>query len=151
MVKELSDNIDKGKTRGWVLYDAECPFCLGLLERFRLQIEAAGFLAAPLQSDWVRERLSVPDDQLLAEMKLLLPSGDVYGGAEAIFHFARSMPSDVRPVWAWAVVILGKLPFARALARAVYKRVAARRHCLAGQCSINAREQARAGGRICAR
>jgi predicted DCC family thiol-disulfide oxidoreductase YuxK len=150
MRTEWSDNFDRGKTNGWVLYDAACPFCLGLLERFRPQIDAAKFRTEPLQSDWVRERLKLPQNQLLAEMKLLLPSGEVYGGAEAIFQFAASMPSDVRPVWAWAVVISGKFPFSMNLGRALYRRVAARRHCVSGQCSITARDHDHAGGRICA-
>ena len=54
MHNELSDNFGKGKTQGWTLYDGACPFCLRLLERFHPQIEAAGFLAEPLQSAWVR-------------------------------------------------------------------------------------------------
>jgi predicted DCC family thiol-disulfide oxidoreductase YuxK len=135
---EMSDNYDRRRVRGWILYDAECLLCLALLQRFRLQIETAGLLAEPLQSDWIRARLKMPEDHLLDEMKLLLPSGEVFGGADAFVRLARAIPAAARPWWAWGIVGLSKFPFAKILGRAVYRRVAARRYCKSGKCLIPA-------------
>ena len=84
------------------------------------------------------KRLKLPDAQLLAEMKLLLPTGEVYGGAGAIFRFASLIPKGDRPVWAWLVVLYGKLPFAHSLAGTIYRSLAERRYCVSGECPVEA-------------
>ena len=109
--------------RGWVLYDGDCAFCLGMVRRFRAVVERRGFCLAPLQTPWVRERLALPDDELLAQMLLLTSDGRL-GGADALVEIARHI------WWGWPLFALSKLPGARPLLAAGYCWMARRRHSL---------------------
>jgi predicted DCC family thiol-disulfide oxidoreductase YuxK len=131
----MSDGFDKRLGRGWVLYDASCSFCLDLLARTRFTLESGGFRPEPLQSLWVRERLDLPKDRLLEEMRVLTVEGRILGGADALVHLATAL--DRRPWWAWLLVTAGKMPFGMRLLRAGYRWIAARRHCRQGACTID--------------
>jgi predicted DCC family thiol-disulfide oxidoreductase YuxK len=131
---ELSDSVDRKRLRGWVLYDAECGFCLSILARVQDTLQAGGFQAEPLQSPWVRERLKLSDPELLREMRVLAPGGRVLGGADAVFYLAGAL--EPRPWWARILAIAGNLPLAKPLGRWIYRWVAARRQCHGGACSI---------------
>jgi predicted DCC family thiol-disulfide oxidoreductase YuxK len=89
-----------------------------------------GFDMATLQTPWVRQRLELKPDSELTEMKLLASDGKIYGGAEALMQIAR------RIWWAWPLFALAQIPGAMILFRAIYRRIAANRHCLNGVCSI---------------
>lgn len=144
MLTEMSDKLDTQPARGWVLYDASCSFCLDLLARTRAAMESGGFRPEALQSPWVRERLDLPEDRLLEEMRILTLEGRVLGGADALVYLATEL--DRRPWWAWLLVIAGKLPLGIHLLRAGYRWIAARRHCRHGACAVVAPRNANKEG-----
>jgi predicted DCC family thiol-disulfide oxidoreductase YuxK len=116
--------------RGWVLYDGECPLCIASAKKFAPLLHRHGFDFAPLQTRWVQERLGLKPDELLAEMKLLTDEGKVFGGADAVLQIARKI------WWAWPLFVLAQIPGAKNLFRAIYRRVAANRHCLGVACAV---------------
>ncbi len=136
MFTEMSDKFGRQRVRGWVLYDAACPICLDLLARTQATLQSAGFRPEPLQSPWVRERLKIPEDQLLKEMRVLTREGRLLGGADALAHIANQLGATHRPWWAWLLVIVNKLPFSTPVLRASYRWFAARRHCRQGVCAV---------------
>lgn len=100
------------KAKPTVLFDDACPVCrTGVAALTRVCGEAAA--AAPLPAE--------PDGAAPAEMKLVMPGGAVYGGAEAIVRTLALRPI-FRPV-AW----LYYLPGVRQLADASYRFLAAHR------------------------
>src|SRR5260221_13608745 len=64
-------------------------------------------------------------------MRLLLPDGRLYGGADALLQIAR------RYWWAWPLYLLGHPPGAKLLLRAIYRRIARNRYCLSDICGIS--------------
>jgi len=133
---EISDNVDRRRVRGWVLYDASCAFCLDLVERARTPIENGGFRLEPLPSPWVKERLKLPGEVLLAEMRVLTGDGRVIGGADALVYLAKALGAGHRPSWAWLLVVASKMPFGMRLLRAGYAWIAARRYCRQALCTV---------------
>ena len=136
MFTELSDNFDRKRVRGWVLYAAACPFCLNLMAHARGTLQAGGFQLEPLQSSWVRELLNLPEDQLLAEMRVLTRKGQVLGGADALVYLANELDAGSRPWWAWLLVVASKMPFGMRALRYGYRWIAARRSCRQGVCPV---------------
>src|SRR5438067_5058688 len=84
MISELTETTEHTKISGWILYDAECELCVALAQRFMRPLGRRGFRFAALQSPWVAERLQLPPQELLAEMRLLTPDGRMRGGADAV-------------------------------------------------------------------
>ena len=136
MYTEMTDTLDTAPGRGWVLYDAECRFCTSLVTRTRATVETGGFRFAPLQSPWVRERLALPENLLMAEMRVLTVAGRVIGGADAVVYLARELGVSRRVWWARPLAIVSKLPLAMPLLRFAYRWVARRRYCGQGACRV---------------
>lgn len=84
----------------------------------------------------MRAQLRLPEPELLREMRLLLPDGRVFGGADALIELAR------RIAWAWPLWITAHLPGARSLLRAAYRWVAAHRSCTKDVCRSGSGKQA---------
>jgi len=123
---EITENI-----KGWVLYDGDCPLCTGAVRRFGPLLRTRGFEPRPLQAPWVGKQLGLSPEQLLIEMRLLLPDGRLYGGADALLQIARHY------WWAWPLYLLGHLPGVKPLLRAIYRRIARNRYCLSDICGIS--------------
>lgn len=130
LISELTDAKGRSASRGWVFFDADCPFCSTWARRMHATLGSSGFGLAPLQSPRVRALLSLPDGELLREMRLLAADGSVLGGADALVYLARNI------WWAWPMYVLAQLPGMRALLAAAYRWLAAHRHCLAGTCEV---------------
>jgi len=109
---------------GWVFYDAHCAFCKGCAGRAERLLGRRGFTIAPLQS------LSAPDSD---EMRVQLPNGRIFGGADAIITLAR------RVWWAWPLWLAAQIPGVMPLLRTGYRFIARRRHCIGGACEIRRR------------
>jgi predicted DCC family thiol-disulfide oxidoreductase YuxK len=114
--------------QGRVFYDGECPLCTGAAARFAPMLRRHHFDLIPLQTPWVRKRLGLKPDEALTEMKLLTEGGEIYGGAEALVQIAR------RIWWAWPLFALAQIPGAMILFRAIYRWIAANRHCMSSVC-----------------
>lgn len=112
---------------GRIFYDGECTFCRGWIGRFEAMLRRRGFDLATLQDEGSGEILGVSRDELLTEMRVRTPGGAVLGGADALAYVVG------RIGWARPLLLLWRLPGMRRLARAGYRVIAARRHCLAAQ------------------
>ena len=110
---------------------------MSIARRLRPVLQPRGFGIATLQDPRVREQLSLPERELLAELRVLAQDGRQFGGADAIVYLARQV------WWAWPLVAIAYMPGARRLLRAAYRYVAARRYCIAGTCSIPAQPSRR--------
>lgn len=120
----------------WLFYDGDCLLCVSLARRFTPLLAHAGFSAAPLQSPTARRALGRSEDDPIIEMRAWLPNGQTAGGADALLLIAR------HTLLGWPLVLLSFLPGVRPLLRAIYRHIAARRHCLAGGCAIGSRTAA---------
>ncbi len=115
-----------------VFYDADCQFCVNAVRRFERVLARRHFELVPLQVPGASATFGVPDDQLLAEMRLRLRDGRVFGGAAAVVEIAR------RIWWAWPLWALSRLPGAMRPMHATYRWIARRRNCANGACNIDA-------------
>ena len=116
-----------------VFYDADCKFCVNAARRFERVLARRRFELVPLQVRGASAEFGVPEDQLLAEMRLRLRDGRVFGGAAAVVEIAR------RIWWAWPVWALSRLPGAMRPMHTTYRWIARRRSCANGVCEIDAR------------
>jgi predicted DCC family thiol-disulfide oxidoreductase YuxK len=117
-------------TPAWVFYDRHCPICRATLERWHEVFEKRRIEFAPLQAEWVRERLGLADAELPAEMKLLIPDGRILGGPVALAWMCR------RVWWLWPAGMLMDAPFLRWLTRKGYAWLARNRYCLGDVCQV---------------
>jgi predicted DCC family thiol-disulfide oxidoreductase YuxK len=111
-------------TRGWILFDGECSMCRNAVRRFAPLLRRHHFGLAPLQTAWVRERLSLAEEDLLSEMRFLDTHGEVHRGADALIAIAGQV------WWARPLSRLARLPPIRAACRKAYRWIARHRHCL---------------------
>ncbi len=125
---EITDRKGRRARRGWLFFDADCAFCTGIARRVGCVLEPRGYGLAPLQDPRVQALLALPTDQLLLEMRVLTADGRQYGGADALIFLSREV------WWAWPLYALVQIPGMRALLRAGYRWVAARRSCASGSC-----------------
>jgi predicted DCC family thiol-disulfide oxidoreductase YuxK len=113
----------------WVLYDANCGFCTSLARRFAGILARHRFVLLPLQTRWVREQLALDESELLAEMRLLLPDGKTFGGADALVEIGQ------RFWWARPLAVLGRSTIGMTCLRIVYRWIARNRSCRSNLCS----------------
>ncbi len=136
MSTEITDMTNAPMLQGWVLYDGSCAFCTGLLAHARSTLEASGFRPEPLQSPAVRASLNMPEEVLLAEMRVLTTDGRLMGGADALVYLSRKLRVRLRPWWVWLLVVASRIPLAMPVLRLAYARIAERRYCRQGYCPV---------------
>jgi alginate O-acetyltransferase complex protein AlgI len=122
---------DIKEVKGWVLYDADCRFCIALAGRFRNVLVSRHFELLPLQTPWIRQKLDLANHELLAEMRLLKPDGTILGGVDALLEISRPFPL------AWPIRRLARIAAIKNLFHEVYRWIARHRHCASGACEIN--------------
>jgi predicted DCC family thiol-disulfide oxidoreductase YuxK len=86
---DITDNIASPPTAGWVCCDGECALCLRWLRRVERPLLRHGFRFVPLQTAWVKARLTLTDPDPPTEMRLLRPDETVLGGADAAVVLMR--------------------------------------------------------------
>jgi predicted DCC family thiol-disulfide oxidoreductase YuxK len=119
----------KGRhARGWFFFDAECGFCTRIARGLAPILRLRGMDVAPLQDPRVAALLGISRNELFREMRLLLDDGRQYGGAEAAVALAREI------WWARPLAWMARIPGVMPVLRALYHRIAVRRHCVAEQC-----------------
>jgi predicted DCC family thiol-disulfide oxidoreductase YuxK len=142
VITEVTKSTDETGA-GWVLYDAECRFCVALARRVERPLARRQFRLAPLQTDGARAGLN-GGEELLREMRVVTAQGRVYGGATAVVELARHF------WWAAWLRLVARPPLGKRMLDAAYRWIAARRYCLGGACALKTRggsgERSPAGG-----
>jgi len=127
----MSDNKADQPTAGLICYDGDCALCLCWLRRVERPLLRRGFGFVPLQTAWVKTQLNLSETDLLKEMRLLLPDGRMFGGADAAVVLARYV------WWLWPLWIISKIPGTMPIIRATYRVIAKNRHCASDRCEIH--------------
>lgn len=115
---------------GWILYDGQCGVCRRLSERWAGTLQRRGFGLSPLQSEWVKERLGLSADELLSDLRLLLPDGTHRQGADVYRHVMRRIP------WTYPLYLLSRVPLIRHLFDWAYRTFATHRHIISDACKL---------------
>jgi predicted DCC family thiol-disulfide oxidoreductase YuxK len=119
--------------RGWVLYDDSCGFCRRWVPFWASTLRRRGYEIAPLQSDWVRERLHLPDEVLLHDLRILLANGAQIQGAEVYRHIMRQI------WWTYPLFLLACAPPFRHLFDLSYRTFATNRFRFSKACGLGHR------------
>ena len=127
---ELSTN---NAVRGWVLYDGQCGFCSRWVKFWRTTLERHGFATAALEQTWVGEKLTMPYEELVRDIRLLTAGGELISGADVYLYVMR------RIWWAWPFYALFSLPGFNWMLHAGYRWVARNRHYVSHACRLRAR------------
>jgi predicted DCC family thiol-disulfide oxidoreductase YuxK len=123
---------DEGRPIGWVLYDDSCGFCRRWVPFWANTLRKRGFAIAPLQSEWVVQALSVPREDLLFDLRLLLADGEQVRGADVYRHVIR------RIWWAYPLYLLSVAPLLRLVFDWAYRTFANNRHRVSRACRLPA-------------
>jgi len=112
--------------RGWVLYDAGCPFCRRWARRLRPQLRRHGFELTPLKTAWVRQYFhDLTEQELLEAFRVLRRDGRHLSAGDAMVHIGRYV------WWLWPVWLAGQFPPLRWIIRRAYRWVSRHRAALA--------------------
>ena len=115
---------------GWVLYDGTCGICTRLAQFWEPTLQRLGLSIAPLQSPWVQERLGLPRDKLLDDLRLLRPDGRFISGADVYRYMMR------RIWWAYPLYLLSKAPGLSRLFDWSYRTFARHRRRISATCGL---------------
>ena len=117
---------------GWVLYDDSCGFCRRWIPYWDTTLLKRGLAIAPLQSDWVKVKLQLSDNDLLHDLRLLLVNGDQVVGADVYRYVMR------RIWWALPLYILSVAPIFRRIFDWSYRMFATHRYFISKACRLGA-------------
>ena len=123
----------KGMVRGWVLYDGCCGFCSRWVRFWAGTLERHGFRTAALEEDWVGEKLQMPYEELVRDIRLLTASGEVISGADVYLYVTRHI------WWAWPFYAVFTLPGFNWMIHTGYRLFARNRHYVSHVCRMRAR------------
>jgi len=111
-----------------VFYNANCQLCVNTARRFKRVLADRSFGLLPLQTPGASAEPGARHDELLTEMRVRLPDGRIFGGADAVVEIARR-------IWrAWPLWAMSRVPFSMDFFRAIYRWIARRRNCGNGVC-----------------
>jgi predicted DCC family thiol-disulfide oxidoreductase YuxK len=119
---------------GWVLYDGSCGLCSRLASHWENVLKRNGFHTDVLQAGWVSQKLQLPYDELVADIRLLLVNGEQRQGAEVYRYVMR------RIWWARPVYFASTLPVLRSIFDGAYRRFADNRYRVSRTCRMPARD-----------
>jgi len=115
---------------GWVLYDETCGFCRKWVPFWANTLRKRGFEIAPLQTDWVSQRLQAGENELLQDLRLVLADGGQVQGADVYRHAMR------RIWWAYPLYLLSIAPPGKRIFNWGYTQFAAHRYEFSRACLI---------------
>ena len=121
--------------RGWVLYDGSCGFCRRWVPYWEETLRKRGFAIAPLQAPWVAAQLRLPAEELLQDLRLLLPDGNRVAGADVYRYLMR------RIWWAYPLYLLSISPLLRVVFDWSYRNFALHRHAISRTCGLPGAEE----------
>ncbi len=108
-----------------VVYDGECSFCLRQIEQIKRRDRRAELEYVPRQSPGLDKRFPrLADGDFNSGMRLITPEGEIFVGADALYHIAGHLPVWRKVAWIY------RLPVLNTLARLAYRWIAANRHRL---------------------
>lgn len=103
-----------------MVFDGDCGFCRVWIEYWK-QLTGDHIAYAPYQE--VADRFpDTPREKFAAAVQLILPSGEVHSGAQAVFTALADGAGRKTPLWIYA-----HIPGAAAISEAAYRVIARRR------------------------
>jgi predicted DCC family thiol-disulfide oxidoreductase YuxK len=123
-------NEPKTKPVGWILYDDSCGFCRRWVPFWQNTLQKRGFEVAPLQADWVGEKLQLAEKVMLQDLRLLLANGEQIQGADT-YRYAMK-----RIWWAYPVYLFSIVPLGRIIFNWSYRTFATHRHQISRACKL---------------
>jgi len=115
---------------GWVLYDDSCGICRRWVPFWERTLRKRGIAIAPLQAEWVVERLGVSEEERLGDLRLLLADGAQVRGADAYRFVLR------RIWWALPLYLFAAAPLTRRVFDWGYRWFATHRHRWSRACGL---------------
>lgn len=110
-----------------VVYDGHCPFCTRGMERIRRRDRRRCFTFLPSQTpDLLAHYPKLAAQDLSSGLRVILPTGEVCVGADAVYEISRRLPG-----WRW-IAWLYRVPLLKSAARWCYRWTAANRTRLPG-------------------
>ena len=119
-----------GSPVGWVLYDDSCGFCRRWVPFWARTLARRGFAIETLQSEWIRKRLKVRDEELLFDLRLLLADGRQIRGAD-VYRYAMR-----RIWWAYPFYLLSIAPLLNRVFDWSYRKFADNRYHVSSACRL---------------
>jgi predicted DCC family thiol-disulfide oxidoreductase YuxK len=107
-----------------VIYDGECSICQQSVDLLKRWDREHALRYVPFQDEAAVARFRIALPALAAAMHLVFPDGRVFAGADAVPELLPLLPGK-----RWLAVWF-RIPGVLPLARRLYARIAARRHCL---------------------
>lgn len=126
----MNDPAHQAPAAGWILYDASCGLCRRWVPFWENTLRRRGFGIAPIQEDWVREKLGLPEEKLLDDLRLLLADGTHLAGAE-VYRYAMR-----RIWWTWPLYVFSVLPLGRRVFDWGYRTFARNRYRVSAACRL---------------
>lgn len=124
-------NENKNNPAGWILYDDSCGFCRRWVPFWENILRKRGFEITPLQTDWIRQKLQLNENDLLQDLRLLLANGEQIRGADT-YRYAMKRIWWVYPIYLFSIAPLGKNIFDWS-----YRKFAAHRHQISRACKLD--------------
>ncbi len=118
---------------GRLLYDGSCGFCARWVPFWAPTLARIGIATLPLQDPWVRERVTIPEAELLTDLFLVRDDGSFFRGPEAYRYAMR------RIWWTWPLWLLSTAPGLRQLFDWAYAAFARNRYHVSQVCGLGAR------------
>jgi predicted DCC family thiol-disulfide oxidoreductase YuxK len=125
--------VSAGGVQGVVLYDGQCGFCSRWVKFWAGTIARRGFKIASLDEPWVAERLRMPREELLTDIRLLTAAGQLISGPDVYLYVTR------RIWWAWPFYAIFSLPGLNRLIHIGYRWFARNRYCASHACKLQPR------------
>jgi|SRR5215471_8059516 len=116
--------------RGWVLYDGHCGFCSRWVKFWEPTLREHSFAIAALEEPWVGEKLTIPYEELVRDIRLWMADGQLISGADIYLFVAR------RIWWAWPFYALFSLPILNWIIHTGYRWFARNRHYVSHACGL---------------
>lgn len=113
-----------------ILHDGTCAICTALAGWFKRPLRQRGYVFVPLQQPWAATFLEVQGPELLKEMKVILRSGEIKGGANALTYLAG------RYWWAMPVKFIERFQRGSIFLQRLYQWIARHRFCRADACRL---------------
>jgi predicted DCC family thiol-disulfide oxidoreductase YuxK len=122
-----------GIVLGTVLYDGQCGFCSRWAQYWARTLGRHGFEIASLDEPWVGDSIAMPREELLTDIRLLTPGGELISGADVYLYVAR------RIWWAWPFYAIFSQPGFNRLIHAGYRWFARNRYGVSRACKLHPR------------